>query len=136
MSKDEENLANQGNAALFNLTAAMMRKAGEKEWAFAVSALLSTVRQARAKPRSSMGMIVLEALQAAGSDSSWAACEEILAGKKDAGRAVVFPALMLAARYAHEMKERPETVVLHAIRGAMKQIGLAVDEAAFAAAEA
>jgi hypothetical protein len=110
-----------------------MRKAGDQEWAYAVAALLATVRIARANPRSSVGMVVLEALQTANA-GSWPACEAILAHHKDTGRVVVFPALMLAARYAHEKKDLDRTIVLYAIRDAMNQIGLAVDDAEFEAA--
>ena len=130
---NENELRNTGNAALFNLTAAMMRKAGDQEWAYAVAALLLTVKLARANPRSSVGMTVLQALQTAKA-GSWAACEGLLSEKRDAGRVLVFPSLMLAARYAHEKKDLDQTIVLAAIRDAMHQIGLSIDEAAFEAA--
>ncbi len=144
-AKEYERLKNQGNAALFNLIQAAMRKVGKNEWAMASRSILYAAQLARKHPSESLAEVILRAIESAVARVHeaplpkekvvLATCEEAMLEAGDAGRIVVLPALLLSARTAHESpKLSAHAIALRALQGGLKELEIEYDQDAFAEA--
>lgn len=135
---------NDERAALFNLIIARLRSAEPLPWLFASTALVVTARLARASPKSPVDQLIRQAVDEA-LDAVITARLEVLgdvpqrllefstAALKAAGEAgplVVLPALRRAASPGQEALPI-QVVALRSLRGAMLELKVSYDAAAF-----